>query len=115
MYKYKDYPFKKIEGHKSFFGPLIPLDFWGRPLWVSKPELAALFALGGGIRVQLPPLLTCVNILISHVFVKTKTRAKYFQFNSKSMTQNPSSQTPYLLKSRCDRRVGNSSRVKNHY
>ena len=34
-------------------GPPIPLvlDFWWRLLWVSEPEWAALFALGGGVRV----------------------------------------------------------------
>ena len=35
------------------------LDFWGRLLWVSKPEWAALFFLGGGVHVTHSLILDC--------------------------------------------------------
>ena len=40
-------------GHESFFGATDTpvLDFWWCLLWVSKPELAALFKLCGGVHV----------------------------------------------------------------
>ena len=43
--------FLKVGGHIPFYGATDTpvLDFWWHFLWVSKPEWASLFALGGGI------------------------------------------------------------------
>ena len=55
------------------------LDFWEHLLWVSKPEWATLFTLGGGVRVLLrfTSIVTLLPVYMAIIFILGRAKLCY--------------------------------------